>query len=156
MKRTLILLLLLIAAVVTAGGFLWSGWFKHNDVNRIHLSGNIELTQVDISFKVSGKLIERTVDEGDAVKKGQLIARIDRDTMERQKDRDAAGVFSAETQMRQMETSVDFERATLEADIALRKAELKEAQAHLNELEACAAAGDRTSSRLGVGRASSI
>ena len=32
--------------------------------------GNIELTQVDISFKVPGKLVERTVDEGDFVKKG--------------------------------------------------------------------------------------
>src|SRR5579872_3788656 len=40
---------------------------------------NIELTQVDISFKVPGKLVERTVDEGDSVKRGMLIARIDRD-----------------------------------------------------------------------------
>jgi len=136
MKRTLILILLLILAAAAAAGVIWSGWFKHDDNSRIHLSGNIELTQVDISFKVAGKLIERTVDEGDPVKKAQLIARIDRDTMERQKDRDAAGVFSAETQLRQMETSTAYERETLEADIALRKAELKEAQAHLSELEA--------------------
>jgi len=136
MKRTLVLIILLILAAAAAAGVIWSGWFRHDDTNRIHLSGNIELTQVDISFKVAGKLIERTVDEGDSVKKGQLIARIDRDTMERQKDRDAAGVFSAETQLRQMETSTAYQRETLEADIALRKAELKEAQARLSELEA--------------------
>lgn len=136
MKRTLVLVILLIGAAAVAAGFYFGGWWKRDDANRIQLSGNIELTQVDISFKVAGKLVERTVDEGDSVKKGQLIARIDRDTMERQRDRDAAGVFSAETQMRQMETSVTFQRATLEADIALRKAELNEAQAHLSELEA--------------------
>jgi HlyD family secretion protein len=133
-KALLIAILLLVAAVAVAG-VLRSGWWKRDDPNRIHLSGNIELTQVDISFKVAGKLIERTVDEGDPVKKGQLIARIDRDTMERQKDRDAAGVFSAETELRQSDTSVAYQRETLEADIALRKAELREAQAHLNELE---------------------
>jgi multidrug efflux pump subunit AcrA (membrane-fusion protein) len=33
---------------------------------RIVVSGNIELTEVNIAFKTAGRLIERTVDEGDA------------------------------------------------------------------------------------------
>ena len=33
--------------------------------NRIVVSGNIELTEVNIAFKTAGRLIERTVDEGD-------------------------------------------------------------------------------------------
>ena len=45
------------------------------------VSGNIELTEVNIAFKTAGRLIERTVDEGDAVKKGQVIARLDRDQL---------------------------------------------------------------------------
>src|SRR5262244_2589124 len=60
--------------------------------NRIRISGNMELTQVNIAFKISGKLIERTVDEGDPVKKGQIIARLDRDQLERQRDREKAGL----------------------------------------------------------------
>ena len=55
------------------------------------VSGNIELTEVNIAFKTSGRLIERTVDEGDPVKKGQVIARLDRDQLAAQRERESAG-----------------------------------------------------------------
>jgi HlyD family secretion protein len=41
------------------------------------LSGNIEVTDVQVGFKVSGRVIERLVTEGDRVKSGQLVARLD-------------------------------------------------------------------------------
>src|SRR5208337_32436 len=113
-------------------GILKSGWLKRDDPSRLHLSGNIELTQVDISFKVPGKLIERCVDEGQVVKEGMLIARIDRDQMEHQRTRDSAVVTSAESQFTQMQTSIALQRETLESDIALRKAEQRAAQAKLD------------------------
>jgi HlyD family secretion protein len=134
MKRRIIWLVIVIAVASLAAGLLWSGWFHRDDPNRIRLSGNIELTQVDISFKVAGKLIERTVDEGDAVKKGQLIARIDRQQMEQQKMRDTAGFESAESQLAQMGSAILWEQQTLESDLALKRADLRVAQAHLDEL----------------------
>jgi HlyD family secretion protein len=85
---------------------------------------------------VPGKLVQRTVDEGDFVKKGQLIARIDRDQVDRQKARDVAGVSSAGFQMAQSRTSIAFQEASLEADNELKRAELKAAQARLDELVA--------------------
>jgi len=54
--------------------------------DRIVISGNIELNEVSIAFKTAGRLIERTVDEGDAVKAGQVIARLDRDQLLRQRE----------------------------------------------------------------------
>jgi HlyD family secretion protein len=134
MKRRIVFLIIVIAVVLLAAGLLWSGWFHREDPNRIRLSGNIELTQVDISFKVPGKLIERTVDEGDAVKKGQLIARIDRQQMEQQKKRDTAGFESAESQLAQMVSAILWEQQTLESDLALKRADVRVAQAHLDEL----------------------
>ena len=134
MKRRIFFVVLVIAVVLLAAGLLWSGWFHREDPNRIRLSGNIELTQVDISFKVAGKLIERTVDEGDSVKKGQLIARIDRQQMEQQKMRDTAGFQSAESQLAQMGSSILWEAQTLESDLALKRADVRVAQAHLDEL----------------------
>jgi HlyD family secretion protein len=134
MKRTILLLVILLAAALALAGIWRSGWLKRDDKSKIHISGNIELTQVDVSFKVPGKLIERTVDEGDTVKPGMLIARIDRDQMERQKQRDVAVVSSAESQFTQMETAVALQRETLESDVALRKAEERAAQARLDAL----------------------
>ena len=48
---------------------------------RIVVSGNIELNEVNIAFKTAGRLIERSVNEGDPVRAGQIIARLDRDQL---------------------------------------------------------------------------
>ncbi len=133
MKKRIIPIIILIA-VLGLGGLLWSGRLGRENTNVIKLSGNIELTQVDISFKVPGKLVERNVDEGDAVTKDMQIARIDRDVMDQQKARDVAGVESAQWTMEQSKKAIDWQRETVARDVDLRKAELQQAQAHLSEL----------------------
>ncbi|HLJ47574.1 MAG TPA: HlyD family efflux transporter periplasmic adaptor subunit [Bryobacteraceae bacterium] len=133
MKKRIIPIIILIAAL-GLGGLLWSGRLSRENNNIVKLSGNIELTQVDISFKVPGKLIERNVDEGDPVTKGMQIARIDRDIMDQQKARDLAGVESAQWTMEQSKKSIDWQTENVARDIDLRKAELQQAQARLNEL----------------------
>jgi len=132
MRKRLLIILVVIGAAIA--GVVWSGRLARQDPNAIKLSGNIELTQVDISFKIPGKLIERTVDEGDTVKKDMLIARIDRDQIDQQRSRDTAGVSSAEWTLQQSRTSIDWQRQTLAGDIDLKKAALRQAQAHLDEL----------------------
>jgi HlyD family secretion protein len=133
MKKKIILILVVLAV---AGGAVYAlrGIGKAPD-NRIMVSGNIELTEVNIAFKTAGRLTERNVDEGDAVKKGQIVARLDRDQLEAQRDRETAGMASAASQLAQAQTSVEWERATLEADIETRKADLAGADARLAELK---------------------
>ncbi len=127
-----IMIVLLLAAV--GGGAWW--WRTHSggDGNRVTVSGNLELTLVDISFKIPGRMIERTVDEGDWVKKGQLIARLDRAQLQSQRMRDRALVISADSNYKQLQTSIEFQKATLESDVAARQAELNQAQAKLDAL----------------------
>jgi len=134
MKRTILILIILLAALAVVGRMLWNARLARANANRILVSGNIELTEVDISFKVPGKLIERTVDEGVSVKKGMLIARIDRDQVVDQRNRDEAAVHSAQTQLQETETQVHWQRQTLDSDVELKKAQIREAQAHLDEL----------------------
>jgi HlyD family secretion protein len=102
--------------------------------NLVHVSGNIELTQVDMSFKATGRLVERRFDEGATVKKGDIVAQLDRDQLAQQKDRDTAVVAAADSQYVQLQTSIAMQRETLAGDIATRKANLAQAQAHLDEL----------------------
>ena len=149
MKRKIIVLLLVVIALGLAG-ILRSGWFRRDNPNRLHLSGNIELTEVDISFKAPGKLVELNVDEGSFVRKGMVIARIDREQMERQRMRDSAGVASAESQFKQMQTMIAYQRETLESDVALKKAEQRAAQAKLDELLAGSRPQDIQVSRAAV------
>jgi len=93
-KRILIILIILLAA--GAAVYAYRGMTRRPD-NRIVVSGNIELTEVNIAFKTAGRLIERNVDEGDTVKKGEVLARLDRDQLVAQREAQSAALTSAET-----------------------------------------------------------
>ena len=90
------------------------------------VSGNIELEQVNIAFKTAGRLIERTVDEGDNVTKGQVIARLDRDQLMQQRERETAAlVRSASATCRRRRPRRDGRHETSAADLEARKADLR-------------------------------
>jgi HlyD family secretion protein len=133
MKKRIVIILALVAVAV-AGVYTYRGANKTPE-NRIVVSGNIELTEVNIAFKTAGKLIERTVDEGDSVKKGQVIARLDRDQLVAQRQREVAGLESAESQLAQAKTSLEWQKDTLAADIEQRRGDLASNEARLAELK---------------------
>jgi HlyD family secretion protein len=100
----------------------------------IRLSGNIELTEINVGFKTSGKLVELAADEGSSVHRGMLLARIDKSQIERQHEKEQAGLSAAMSQLTQLNTSIQYSHAATESDVSLRQAELRQAQAHLSEL----------------------
>jgi len=134
MKRFRVVLILLVLA---AGGGAWY-WYsgRMNATNNIQVSGNLELTQVDLSFKTAGRMTELAVREGDFVKKGDLIAKLDSAQLEQQLLRDQAAVASAQSSLQQLQTSIEYQAATIDSDISTRRAELAQAQAKLDELNA--------------------
>jgi HlyD family secretion protein len=132
-KRILVLgVLVLAAAAASVYHFRQS---RQKTGSGIVVSGNIELTEVSIAFKTSGRLIERTVDEGDVVKKGQLIARLDRDQLLAQRDRESAGLQAAISLLAQAETALAWQKENLAADLEQRKADLSSYEARLQELK---------------------
>jgi HlyD family secretion protein len=134
MRKRIVVVIVLVLVIVAAYAY-FSGQVGRKPANSIQVSGNIELTEVNIAFKTSGRLIERTVDEGDAVKKGQVIARLDRDQLLAQRDRETAGLNSAIAQLAQAETSLAWQKENLAADVEQRKADIDSYQARLRELK---------------------
>jgi HlyD family secretion protein len=126
--------LILLAAVLGFGGWYWWKSAHPENSGRLFVSGNLELTQVDISFKIAGRMTERKVNEGDWVKKGDVMATLDPTQLRQQKFRDAALVSSAVSNYQQLETTIAYQRATLESDVAARNAELNQATAKLEVL----------------------
>jgi RND family efflux transporter MFP subunit len=84
--------------------------------------------EVNEAFRIDGRLIERTVDVGDIVKKGQLIARLDPQNEE-------SGVQAARAQLsaaqaRRVEAQSNFERMRdLVAEAAVSRAQFEQAEA---------------------------
>jgi HlyD family secretion protein len=125
--------ILILAAAAAAGVWYWRMQSAEASTHLL-VSGNIELTEVDIAFKTAGRLVELAVDEGAAVKKGTLIARLDPKQPAEARARDEAAVAAAESQLRQLETAIAYQRATLEGEVALRAAEARAARANLEDL----------------------
>jgi len=135
MKKRLPILIVLIAAGV--GLYYWrTGAFNKNDSSRIVVSGNLELTLVDLSFKTAGRMTDLEVIEGSTVKKGDVIARLDQTQLEQQLLRDRATIAAAQSNYEQLQTTIAYQRATIDSDIAARQAELRQAEARLEDLEA--------------------
>ena len=68
----LVLLIALSVAATWAGLHLGVGPSKP-----VGVTGTIEATQVDVSVKITGRILQRLVKEGDRVTRGQVLVRLD-------------------------------------------------------------------------------
>src|SRR5215813_10675721 len=74
-SRRVILLLLLIGAA--AGGYWWF-YLRPAPNGPLILQGNVEIRQVNLGFKVAGRIEKLNVDEGDTVRPGQPLASLEK------------------------------------------------------------------------------
>lgn len=83
MRRTALLLLLL-AVIGAAAGIAW--WLTHpaGETQELVLHGNLDLRQVDLAFNNSERIAAVLVQEGDRVRRGQILARLDTSRLEPQ------------------------------------------------------------------------
>lgn len=72
MKKIIAIILVVIIGIT--GYFLTR---KEKNPNELTLYGNVEIRQVDLSFQVAGQIDKMLKEEGDTVKKGELLATLD-------------------------------------------------------------------------------
>jgi HlyD family secretion protein len=79
-RSRLPLLILLIVVIAGAAAFyFWQRDERHAQAaSQLVLQGNIDVRQVNLAFKVDGRIVDLTVDEGDAVTAGQVVAALDK------------------------------------------------------------------------------
>jgi HlyD family secretion protein len=152
MNKKLVPIVLVIIAVGVIG-FLSFGWLNRDDDHTIKISGNIELTEVNISFKTSGKLVELMVDEGDPVKKGMTLARLDTEQLQHQREREQAALAGSQAQVDQLHTAIAYQKATTKGQIDQWRAELNHAEANLQKLLAGSRTQEIQQARAGVDEA---
>jgi HlyD family secretion protein len=120
------------AAVVVASAACRNG----GDPNVVRLNGRLEAPMVDLAPKVAGRVVEVKVREGDRVRAGDLIARLDLGETALGPERDARGVQSAEARFNDLKGgSRTAEIAGAEADVADKKAAVELARRELERQE---------------------
>lgn len=92
---------------------------------RIFVSGNIEATEIDLSFRLAGQIKTLPVEEGDRVAKGRVIATLDTDTLLSQKGAAQAELANARA------TLDELEEGTRAEEIERARAALKAAESRM-------------------------
>ena len=101
MKKKIIIPILLIIAAA-AGGLFYMNHRPAQKLNTISVSGNIEITDVEASFKIPGRVEERLVSEGEAVQAGQVVARLDSQDLARETAQRRAQVAAAQAALAEL------------------------------------------------------
>ena len=120
MRRSIKILLLLGVLAATAGLVLFVPSPRSADEFVIY--GNVEQRHIALAFEHGGRIADMAAEEGDRVRKGQLVARQDRSALELQ-ERQAAAKLAA------------LEQAALRLKNGSRPEEIAQAQAAVAALE---------------------
>jgi HlyD family secretion protein len=151
MKRVLIIILALVVVGALAAGGWW--YFTANPEAASELlaelglastesaaagvltgSGTIEAEEVIVSAELGGKVVEITVDEGDEVRKGEVLVRLDRELLLAQKRQAEAAVERAAAELAKVQAGPrgeDIRQA--QANLAVAEAGLQQARQSLSD-----------------------
>jgi HlyD family secretion protein len=134
--------LIIPVAVVAICVVLWVLWPRNSSTGSIQASGTIEATQVGVAPKIAGRVIKISVQEGQQVEAGQVVAELDAAEVEAQARQAQAAVDAARTRPAQADASVNLARAAVDAQLVQARAQVESALAVLEANKANLAAAE--------------
>jgi HlyD family secretion protein len=94
-------ILLVVIVVVAVAGLVYYLLTrnKEEEANIIKVSGNIEATEVDVGFKVAGRVVSRFFEEGDWIDQGKVLAKLDDEDLRSRLEVARATLMSAQARL---------------------------------------------------------
>ncbi len=136
MKRKPVIIVTAVAAIITA--VAW--WYVFRAVpipaDKVFVSGNIEATEVSLSFRISGQIKTLSVKEGDRVEQGHVISTLDTDSLEAMRGAATAEIATLQAVLDELEEGtrkeqIEMARALLKAADSRKKNALDEYERYL-------------------------
>lgn len=126
MKKLLVLLVLF--AVSGTAFFLHFRARNGASPGEVRLSGNVEVTETEVSFRIPGRVVKRYVSEGEQVQLGEKVARLDTTDLEQE-------IALRRAQLRAAEAALaELTAGSRPEEVAQAEAEARGARARLGEL----------------------
>ncbi len=115
-----------VVIVIAIALFVINNVRNHRDDGFMLLSGNVEITETNVGFKIPGRIIKLFVDEGTTVKTGDVLAELDSAELASLVTQNKASVQEALTRLSELKAgtrSQEIEQAR--ANVSAQEAELK-------------------------------
>jgi len=128
MKKGILIIVLVVVALTLGGLYLFRREMDTDALTKVY--GNVDIREVSLAFRVGGRLEALHFDEGERVRKDELLAELDAVPYQQQVDRATAelGIREAELQLLRngyrVEEIVQARARLAEAEAQLRHAEL--------------------------------
>jgi HlyD family secretion protein len=141
-RRILIAGAAAIVVLAALGGYLWRQHRAEDPNAPLALSGNVDVHQVELAFRVTGRIAQLQAQEGDKVTAGQILGRLDPGPFETDVAAAKADVQQAQAQLDKLQHGYRVEEiAQARASVAQRAADLSNARVTLKREQELVAAG---------------
>lgn len=141
--------IVVLAVLLLAGGAALYGprFFPARHTPELLVTGTMEAAEIELSPKITGRITALLVKEGDPVKAGQLLVRLDDRDLKAQVRRSEAAVNAARAQLR------DLEAGSRRQEIDEARANVQQTAAQLRDLLAGARPEEIEQARQALGSA---
>jgi HlyD family secretion protein len=141
-RRVLLGALVLIVLLAGFGSYLWRQRGANDPSAAFSLSGNVDVHQVELAFRVSGRISAVKVQEGDKVSADQVLAQLDPVPFQTDVNSAKADLAQAQAQLDKTRRGFRIEEvAQARANVAQRAADLENAQVTLRRQQQLVASG---------------
>jgi HlyD family secretion protein len=110
-RARLILIAAAVAAAAAAGIYYWQNSSPPLPAGIVFGNGRLEADEIDIATKFSGRIAEVLADEGDTVRAGQVVARMDTRELEASLHKAEAQVLGATRMLEEARGAVEQQKA---------------------------------------------
>jgi len=109
---------------------------RNLQMKELYYSGTIEAKQAELAFQVSGRIVEVLVNEGEFVKRDQLLAFLDQSEYKARYEQAQAGLENSIKNVQRLELILELYKKTLPNEVARATAGVEVLSSQLRELEA--------------------
>ena len=149
-KRLAAIVILLVVIIAVVLVYRYRG---QKDDGALRLSGNVEVTETNVAFKIPGRVIARLVDEGDRVKEGDTIAKLDSAELAAVEAQNKASLKEAVTKLAELKAgsrSQEIEQAR--ANVKAQEADLLKVRKDFERSEVLYRNGAISASQFDISR----
>lgn len=133
MKKPLILVIFLVLFIGVAGLVYYGQWKEKT--SELYYSGTLEATESNLAFQVNGRVSRVLVDDGWKVKKGQLLAELDRKEFLTREAQARADLDRAQENLSRSEALLALYKQTLPEEVTRADASVSALKSNLRELK---------------------